>query len=170
MLEEEDIRAVFAGQTERLNREALWPPMSFDYFQKQVFPAIYVNYERVKWNASSIATQPDQDHWKETLLCNWIFDQRLMTINSIEDEDKPRIKRRRQVQTWGSLMSRYQANARMVHLNVQIRDWSHINITRRWYTPNWKREDAAFKHAVMHYIPNRNVGLTNGGWSIKPYM
>jgi len=120
VLDEEDIRAILAGQTERINREALWPLMVYDYFQKRVFPAIYVNYERIKWNAASTSTQLEHDHWKETLLINWILNQRLTPYVSSEEADEPITKRKRQVDTWGSLMTKYQANARMVDLNVQV--------------------------------------------------
>jgi len=64
----------------------------------------------------------------------------------------------------------YRANTRLVDTNVTTQEWQPTEMTRRWYTHNWQREDKALRKTGLEQMTSRTVGMKYGNWAIKPYM
>ena len=161
IMEEDDIRAIFAGHKEEVCRQHESSPATNQFFRKIWFQPHIVSYEREDWDKRSTYMQKQSDKEKMRLVAEWLIKQRTGGI----DESSPAKKRKIAVSRQ-TLMSRYQWATRTVDINTRAAKISQGVNNHFTYTPNWKRKERCQRKWGTGTNCNRNAGLVEGDWLI----
>jgi len=161
IIDEEEIRAIFAGHQQEVSRNHEGSPAADQFFQKIWFQPHTVSYERKDWDKRSTYLQKQSDKEKMRLLAEWLIEQRTGgTGNSLKPKRQKLAIKRKQ------LMNRYQWNTRNVDTNTRVSRIPQGTVNRYIYTPNWKRKEKHQRKWGSGVNYNRNAGLVEGDWMI----
>jgi len=161
ILDEEDVKAIFAGHTQEVCVNHSGSPAVEQYFQKIWFQPHIVSYERLNWNQRSTYLQKETDKEKMQLVAEWLIEQRLRGYN----EPVPPKKQKMTV-TRKHLMRQYLWQTRMTDINTRA-SMSQEKIAKRYiYTPNWKRKERHQRRWGAGTTFNRGAPLIEGDWLI----
>jgi len=161
IMEEDDIRAIFAGHKEEVCRQHDTSPATNQFFQKIWFQPHRVSHEREDWDKRSTYMQKQSDKEKMRLVAEWLIKQR-----TGERDNTPPVKKRKIAVSRATLMSRYQWETRTVDINTRAAKIPQGTNNQFLYTPNWKRKERHQRKWGVKANYNRNAGLIEGDWLI----
>ena len=161
IMEEEEIRAIFAGHKQEVCREPEGSPATHQFFQKIWFQPRTVSHEREDWDKRSTYLQKQSDKEKMRLIAEWLITQRI----GGSEESAPAKKRKIAISR-KTLMSRYQWHTRTTDINTRAIKTPQDMNNRYIYTPNWERKEKHKRKRGAGVNYNRNAGMVEGDWLI----
>jgi len=161
IIDEEEIRAIFAGHKQEVCRNHAGSPAADQFFQKIWFQPHIVSHEREEWNKQSTYLQKQSDKEKMQLIAEWLIEQRTR-----KNSDPPQPKRQKMNTKRKHLMRHYQWQTRNVDINTRAFQLPKGIANRYIYTPNWKRKERHQRKWGAGANYNRNAGLVEGDWMI----
>jgi len=171
IVDEEDIKAIFAGHAKEVCLNHSGSPAVQEYFQKIWFQPHIVSHERLDWNKRSTYLQKETDKEKMRLVAEWLIEQRLRGYS----EPTPP-KRQRMTVTRKHLMRQYLWQTRLTDITTRantprVGNAEQYVYTPQWkrqyiYTPNWKRKERHQRRWGGGTVFNRGAPLIEGDWLI----
>ena len=161
ILDEEDIRAIFAGHGQEVCLNHSGSPAVKEYFQKIWFQPSIVSYERLEWNKRSTYLQKETDKEKMRLVAEWLIEQRL---RGYVEPVPP--KKQKMTVTRKHLMRQYLWQTRLIDITTRA-NTPRMGVADRYiYTPNWKRNERHQRRWGAGTTFNRGAPLIEGDWLI----
>jgi len=171
IMDEEDIKAVFAGHAKEINMDPSRSTAVQEYFQKIWFQPHIVSYERISWDKRSTRNQKETDKEKMRLVAEWLIGQRLKGYS-----EPPPVKKQKKTVTRKHLMRQYIWQAQGTDITTRANMPQSNNVepriyTLQWkrqyvYTPNWKRKQRHQQKWGEGTVFNRSAPLIEGDWLI----
>jgi len=161
VMDEDDIKAVFAGHGGEVKLHHLDSVAAHSYFQEIWFTPFMVSCERIKWNQKSTHLQKETDSIKSRLLAEWLIDQRIKAYDYTMTPKKRKVEMDRKM-----LMRNYNWQTSRVDVTTRAVTPPCGRFLPFHYMPNWKREDRYVRQWGLGVPGNRGALLTQGDWLI----